>query len=338
MPVPLFGHIPANCPLRSKDLLQRHSPLTVPPTTTATATRGLLTPLLKLKLATATGYITPCITTPSNTLPTLTATTRDLPSQKLILVSAMATTTIAELTMVTICRRSVKVFRGKRYIRSRTHCRSHIALFRLTNPAEMKYLVFVLLVAAACASEVEKREAEPSRALSYGYGVHHHAYPRTYYHPYHRFHKRSAEPEADAEPSYLGYYRPYSYSYHNTPYVHHHYKRSAEPEAEAEPSYGSSNYYRPYSYGYQPHHYIPSVHHHHKRSADPVAEADASYGYRSYHPVYYHSYQHTPYTHSHYKRSAEPEADPSYGHHHQTVYRPYHSGAHYGYSYRAHHH
>ncbi|XP_037804591.1 histidine-rich glycoprotein-like [Penaeus monodon] len=150
----------------------------------------------------------------------------------------------------------------------------------------MKYLVFVVLVAAACASEVEKREAEPSRGYSNGYGLHH----RTYYHPYH--------------------------------------KRSAEAEAEAEPTYGSSNYYRP-------HPYIPPVYRHHKRSADPVAEAEASYGYRSYHPVHYHSYQYTPYTHSHYKRSAEPEADPDflYGHHH-----PSHSGVHYGYGYRAHHH
>ncbi|XP_069973891.1 uncharacterized protein [Penaeus vannamei] len=241
-------------------------------------------------------------------------------------------------------RRSVKVLRVNKYIRSPTHCRSHIALFRLTNPAEMKYLVFVLLAAAACASEVEKREAEPSRDYNYGYGLHHHAYyPRTYYHPYHTYHKRSAEPEAEAEPSYgsyhyPGYYRPHSYGYHNTPYVHHHHKRSAEPEAEAEPSYQA--YYHPYSYGYQTHHYIPSVHHHHKRSADPVAEAEASYAHRSYHPVYYPSYHYTPYSHSHHKRSAEPEADPgfAYGHHHQAVYRPYHSGAHYGYGYLAHHH
>ncbi|ROT61299.1 eukaryotic translation initiation factor 6 [Penaeus vannamei] len=117
--------------------------------------------------------------------------------------------------------------------------------------------VFVSLVAAACASQVEKREAEPSTGYLYPpYGRHHSAD----YHAahYHSLHKRSADPEAahkrSAEPS-TGYhpYSPYYTPYTPTctilirgqpnplpstipapttpiqPYVHHPHKRSAEP-------------------------------------------------------------------------------------------------------------
>merc|ERR1712142_1366192 len=124
----------------------------------------------------------------------------------------------------------------------------------------MKYLVFVILAAAACASEIEKREADPSHGYS-SYRPVHHA-PRYTSGGYHHYHKRSAEPEAEAE-------------------AHNIHKRSAEAEAEAEPS-------RP-SYGYRsyaPVSYVPSYgygyHNIHKRSAEAEAEAEPSrpsYGY-----------------------------------------------------------
>ncbi|XP_045619860.2 adhesive plaque matrix protein-like [Procambarus clarkii] len=147
----------------------------------------------------------------------------------------------------------------------------------------MKLLVFVILAAAACASVIEKRDAEPSYGTS-NYGS---AYP-----PYsHRYHngKRSAEPEPEpSSPIYsydsrLGYGRNYnkrsaepkpepSYPvyYASRPvYIRHFYKRSAEPEPE--PSYPV--YYAP-RHGYGPHFY--------KRSADPEPSYSvlSYYGYR----------------------------------------------------------
>nr|XP_045590287.1 uncharacterized protein LOC123752275 isoform X3 [Procambarus clarkii] len=83
----------------------------------------------------------------------------------------------------------------------------------------MKLLVFVILAAAACASEIEKRDAEPSYVTS-NYGS---AYP-AYIHHYHNG-KRSAEPEP--EPSYPIYSSGLRFGY-----GHHYYKRSAEPEPE----------------------------------------------------------------------------------------------------------
>ncbi|XP_064110335.1 uncharacterized protein LOC135218119 [Macrobrachium nipponense] len=74
----------------------------------------------------------------------------------------------------------------------------------------MKFLVLALLVAFACASEIEKREAEPSYR-GYGHVSYHH------------------------RPSY-------GYGYSN-----HYHKRSADPEPEADHSYGSSYGYRPRS-------------------------------------------------------------------------------------------
>ncbi|XP_037804898.1 histidine-rich glycoprotein-like [Penaeus monodon] len=153
----------------------------------------------------------------------------------------------------------------------------------------MKCLVFVFLVAAACASEVEKREAEPSTGYPFPpYGSHH----SPHYHAgrYHPLHKRSAEPEAEAKPSNL-YYPSYSTNYRYSYPSYHHYKRSAEP------SYGPINFHHHSSTPYQ-HIYTPYVNHTHKRSAEPSTT--------------YHHYNHhyTPYVHHPHKRSAE--AKPTY--------------------------
>ncbi|XP_064110862.1 uncharacterized histidine-rich protein DDB_G0274557-like [Macrobrachium nipponense] len=83
----------------------------------------------------------------------------------------------------------------------------------------MKFLVFVLLAAFACAAAIEKRDAEPD----HGYRNYYPYYPRPYGYN-HYPHKRSAEPEPEA-----GYY----HAYHS--YPHHHGKRSADPYAYAEP-------------------------------------------------------------------------------------------------------
>ncbi|XP_037804903.1 uncharacterized protein LOC119599240 [Penaeus monodon] len=98
----------------------------------------------------------------------------------------------------------------------------------------MKYLAFVLLAAAVCASEVEKREAEPSYGYRRAYVI-----PTSTGYGNHRIYKRSAEPEADAEPSYRhGHVRHFSVP------VRSYHKRSADPEADAEPSviYSSASY------------------------------------------------------------------------------------------------
>ncbi|XP_042856317.1 uncharacterized protein LOC122242946 isoform X1 [Penaeus japonicus] len=217
----------------------------------------------------------------------------------------------------------------------------------------MKYLVstaIVLLAAAACASQIEKREAEPSVAYhsvyrtpafplsSYGpsFPIHYHkrsadAEPSTGYgyrtfvhtppvyggygHSVHTLHKRSA----DAEPSRVyshGTYFPVTYGGY---YGQRLYKRSAEPEAEA--SHLSYPSYFPYS-PVTPH-YRHSLY---KRSAQPEAEAEASQDYLPYYSAY------TPQTYygGHiYKRSAQPEAEPSYVPSHAyyipaTLYRSHH--------------
>ena len=71
-----------------------------------------------------------------------------------------------------------------------------------------KLQAIVLLAAYACATEIEKREAEPCCA---GYGHHHpqgngyghpygsHGYYPVVYGPEHRQHRRSADPEPEAE-------------------------------------------------------------------------------------------------------------------------------------------
>ncbi|XP_042856320.1 uncharacterized protein LOC122242947 isoform X2 [Penaeus japonicus] len=213
----------------------------------------------------------------------------------------------------------------------------------------MKYLAIVLLAAAACASQIEKREAEPSVAYhsvyrtpafplsSYGpsFPTHYHkrsadAEPSTHYgyrtfvhtlpvyggygHSVHTLHKRSA----DAEPSRVyshGTHFPVTYGGY---YGQRLYKRSAEPEAEA--SYLSYPSYFPYS-PVTPH-YRHSLY---KRSAQPEAEAEASQGYlptySAYAPLHYGGHI--------YKRSAQPEAEPSYVPSHAyytpaTLYRSHH--------------
>ncbi|XP_069161345.1 uncharacterized protein [Procambarus clarkii] len=155
----------------------------------------------------------------------------------------------------------------------------------------MKLLVLVILAAAACASEIEKRDAEPSYVTS-NYGS---AYP-AYSHRYHNG-KRSAEPEP--EPSYPIYSSGLRHGYDR-----HYYKRSAEPEPE--PSYPL--YYAP-RHGYRRHFYkrgfvilvaATCASEIEKRDAEP-SYVTSNYG-SAYH-AYFHSFHNG-------KRSAEPE--PSY--------------------------
>ncbi|XP_069974108.1 apidaecins type 73-like [Penaeus vannamei] len=201
----------------------------------------------------------------------------------------------------------------------------------------MKYLAFVLLAAAVCASQVEKREAEPSQGYpstvpSYaGYTTHqiykrsaapeadaepsrrrahgrHFSVPATYAHSVRGFHKRSADPEADAEPS-VAYssaaYSPAAPVY--SPYSGHGYhKRSAEADASHGLSHGTY-ILTPATYRGHSHHGL------HRRSAEP--EAEASTGYYSAPPVYVPV---ASYGHNVYRRSAEAEAEPS------TPYAPVH--------------
>nr|XP_027234265.1 apidaecins type 73-like isoform X3 [Penaeus vannamei]XP_027234267.1 apidaecins type 73-like isoform X5 [Penaeus vannamei] len=212
----------------------------------------------------------------------------------------------------------------------------------------MKYLAFVLLAAAVCASEVEKREAEPSviphsgyrtplyPRYSYGpsFPTHYHkrsadAEPSTLYgvravirtpvygvygHSVHTLHKRAADAEASRLYSH-GSYSPFPVAYGGY-HGHRFHKRSAEPEAEAEASRG----YLPYL-PYAP---LPAYGRHiYKRSAEPEAEAEASRGYLPYLP-----YAPLPAYGRHiYKRSAEPEAEPSHlyspvSYAHTSLHRP----------------
>ncbi|XP_037804955.1 uncharacterized protein LOC119599292 [Penaeus monodon] len=189
----------------------------------------------------------------------------------------------------------------------------------------MKYLAFVLLAATVCASEVEKREAEPS----YGYRSRYTIPSYTVYNT-HQIYKRSAEPEADAEPSYRhGHVRHFGVPASYTHSVRSYHKRSADPEADAGPSVAySSATYTPVAPVYAPY----SVHGYHKRSA----EADASHG------ISHGIYSHTPITygghsnHGLYKRSADPEAEASTGYHSAPVYGPVVSYGHYIYRRSAH--
>ncbi|XP_069973893.1 uncharacterized protein [Penaeus vannamei] len=150
----------------------------------------------------------------------------------------------------------------------------HIRRQAITKAADMQFLAVVLLAALACASPVEKREADADPSLPfYGQTYGYPSYYRGYGYPYsysHALHKRSADPEPDADPSLLynhyrpysagyGYVRPYTYGY---PYSHAHalHKRSAEPEADASVvhphtySYTHAapvvSYGYPYTYGY----------------------------------------------------------------------------------------
>ncbi|XP_064110558.1 uncharacterized histidine-rich protein DDB_G0274557-like [Macrobrachium nipponense] len=110
----------------------------------------------------------------------------------------------------------------------------------------MQFLVLALLVAFACASEIEKREAEPSYG-GYGHLSYHHR--PSYGHGYsHHYHKRSVDPE----PGHFYGYHPVSYGY-----SHHYHKRSADPEPKAEPSYGRGHYYayHPATHTYSHHYY-----------------------------------------------------------------------------------
>ncbi|XP_047488380.1 histidine-rich glycoprotein-like [Penaeus chinensis] len=170
----------------------------------------------------------------------------------------------------------------------------------------MKYLVFVLLVAAACASEV-KREAAPSTGYLYHpHGSHHSGHSHDG--GYRPLHKRSAEAEADPSNLYYpGYPRNYQYSY---PSYHHH-KRSADPAAETEPSYRPTSYHH-HSYTPYQHTYTPYVNHPHKRSAEPST-------------IYQHHTPYNPYVHHPHKRSAEPSTIYTHYNRHHTpyVYRPH---------------
>ncbi|XP_047488987.1 uncharacterized protein LOC125039227 [Penaeus chinensis] len=167
----------------------------------------------------------------------------------------------------------------------------------------MKCLASVLLAAAVCASEVEKREAEPS----YGYRSRYTIPSYTAYNT-HQIYKRSADPEADAEPS-VAYssasYTPTAPVY--APYsVHGYHKRSAEADASRGTFHGIYSH-TPITYGGHSNHGL------YKRSADPEAEASTRY-YSApsvYGPV-------VSYGHGIYKRSAEAEAQPS------TPYAPVH--------------
>nr|XP_027234274.1 uncharacterized protein LOC113825623 [Penaeus vannamei] len=125
----------------------------------------------------------------------------------------------------------------------------------------MKYLAFVLLAAAVCASEVEKREAEPSVIPHSGYRTP--LYPRYSYGPSFptHYHKRSA----DAEPSTLygvravirtPVYGVYGHSVHTL------HKRAADAEASRLYSHGS---YSPFPVAYGG--YLVTGFH--KRSAEP---------------------------------------------------------------------
>ncbi|XP_042889679.1 uncharacterized protein LOC122264714 [Penaeus japonicus] len=184
----------------------------------------------------------------------------------------------------------------------------------------MKLLTLVLVAALACASPVEKREADAEPSFLHGYPGYGYGYP-TYYRGYgypntyglhygHDLHKRSVD-EDEAEPSYVtpihshqshsfvghDYSSPYHYGY-----LH---KRSADPEVV--PSYHSTIYNpygRPYNHGY-PYHPI------HKRSADPeIVPSYQSTTYNPYERPYNHGYPYHPI----HKRSADPEAEaePSY--------------------------
>ncbi|XP_069161338.1 uncharacterized protein [Procambarus clarkii] len=152
------------------------------------------------------------------------------------------------------------------------------------SPGSQTPTGFVILVAATCASEIEKRDAEPSYVTS-NYGSAYHAY-------IHRYHngKRSAEPKP--EPSYP----VYSFGQRHG-YGRHFYKRSVEPEPELSYPF----YYAPY-HGYDRHIY--------KRCAEPEPEP--------LYPVYYAS--HHGYGRYFYNRSADPE--PSYSVFSNYGYRP----------------
>merc|ERR1712142_575532 len=182
-----------------------------------------------------------------------------------------------------------------------------------TGRLAMKLAVLLSLAVFACASSVEKRDADPEP----GYG-HHPVYHVAAYHspphPYKYVPKYT--------PKYTPKYPVYGYGYG----IHHHHKRSADPEPEpsadpepepsrfyGKPSYYGHRYVSPVypSYGYHPApayksyspYSIPSYnpHHHHKRSAEPEPEPSKTYGlyspyhkhYPAYHPAPYH---YTPYS------------------------------------------
>nr|XP_027216165.1 uncharacterized protein LOC113808866 [Penaeus vannamei] len=80
--------------------------------------------------------------------------------------------------------------------------------------------------------------ADPDPSKSYSYQVVHHGYPHYGYHHGYRY-------------PYYGYRYSHHYGY---PYTYHkHHKRSADPEPEAEPHYryyGHPHYYKGYYHGY----------------------------------------------------------------------------------------
>ncbi|XP_069994874.1 uncharacterized protein [Penaeus vannamei] len=80
--------------------------------------------------------------------------------------------------------------------------------------------------------------ADPDPSKSYSYQVVHHGYPHYGYHHGYRY-------------PYYGYRYSHHYGY---PYTYHkHHKRSADPEPEAEPNYryyGHPHYYKGYYHGY----------------------------------------------------------------------------------------
>ncbi|XP_047488399.1 uncharacterized protein LOC125038840 [Penaeus chinensis] len=137
----------------------------------------------------------------------------------------------------------------------------------------MKYLAVLLLAALAGASPVEKREADADPSVPI-YGHPGYGYSRPiFYRGY-------------------GYQSPYGRSYR-----HDLHKRAADPEAEANPSYipPAHALYRPSSVGPKYAHPYRPVHPVHKRSADP--EPESSHPFPIYSP--YHSYHSTTYGYPH---------------------------------------
>merc|ERR1712198_699641 len=171
-----------------------------------------------------------------------------------------------------------------------------------TIARNMKLAVVLSLAVFACASSVEKRDADPEP----GYGYHHvPSYHHKVYHAPSYHYKPSYHPKA-----YHPKPHPYKYPVHSYA-IHHHGKRSADPEPESEaasnlvkrdadpePGYGHHPVYHAPSYHYKPSYhpkaYHPkphpykypvhsyAIHHHGKRSADPEPEPEASYGKSPY--------------------------------------------------------
>jgi len=218
----------------------------------------------------------------------------------------------------------------------------------------MKFLLIIAVLVAACAADIEKREADPGYAVAhhghhgartYGYRSGY-AYGRAHGHGHFRGYggyryKREANPEPEPEPQPQPEANPEpepGYGHHYTPYVYRSYAPVYRPSYYTHRSYGHGHGHRIYKREANP-----------EPEPEPQPEADSEpgYGHRYVVPHYGHgytrSYTHvsSPYvTYGHglsgyhhlHKREAspepepEPEADPSYGHGygyvHSRVYHP----------------